>query len=255
MYAKVFAQIFDSSIADDFHLRHFFMDLLVLADPNGCVDMTPTAIAARTRIPLEQVTTMLAKLEQPDRESRTPDADGRRIERLDDHRSWGWHIINYNRFREIASEEQRRAKTRDRVAICRAKRQQNATGNASVTLGNASVTLANAGNAMQKEKETKRETKREDVGKLNSQGAAAAAPASSDSEWLQGLRADAAYTGIDVQREHSKMLRWCQENRRQPTRRRFVNWLNRCDRSITSPTSQPTGAPAGTAWRIDPTTI
>ena len=111
MYAKVFNQIFDSSIADDFRLRHFFMDMLVLADPNGCVDMTSTAIAARTRIPLEEVTAMLAKLEQPDHESRTPDADGRRIERLDDHRTWGWSIINYSRFREIASEDRRSSST------------------------------------------------------------------------------------------------------------------------------------------------
>jgi hypothetical protein len=146
MYAKVFAQIFDSSIADDFRLRHFFMDLLVLADADGVVDMTPTAIAARTRIPLEDVTAMLAKLEQPDPESRTPDADGRRIERLDEHRTWGWHLINYHRFRMIASDEQRREKTRERVARFKQKRQQNAAGN-------AVVTLANAGNAMQKQKQ------------------------------------------------------------------------------------------------------
>jgi len=146
MYAKVFAQIFDSSIADDFRLRHFFMDLLVLADMNGVVDMTPTAIAARTRIPLDDVLAMLAKLEQPDAESRTPDADGRRIERLDEHRTWGWHIINYSRFREIASEEQRREKTRERVATFRLKRQQKPPCN-------APVTLANACNAMQRQRQ------------------------------------------------------------------------------------------------------
>jgi len=157
MYVKVFSQIFDSSIADDFRLRHFFMDLLVLADPNGCVDMTQTAIAARTRIPLEEVTAMLCKLEQPDPESRTPDADGRRIERLDTHRTWGWHIINYSRFRQIASEAQRREKTRERVARFKAKRQQSATGNAPVTHGNAPVTPANAGNAMQKQKQMQKE--------------------------------------------------------------------------------------------------
>ena len=56
--------------------------------------MTPAALAARTRIPLEEVKAMLHTLEQPDPESRTPDADGRRIARLDEHRSWGWHIIN-----------------------------------------------------------------------------------------------------------------------------------------------------------------
>lgn len=111
MYAKVFSQIFDSSIADSYPLRHFFMDLLVLADCDGVVDMTPTAIAARTRIPLPEVTTMLGALEQPDPESRTPDHDGRRIARLDNHRTWGWCIINFAHFHRISSEEQRREKT------------------------------------------------------------------------------------------------------------------------------------------------
>jgi hypothetical protein len=145
VYAKVFSQIFDSSIADDFRLRHFFMDLLVLADVDGVVDMTTTAIAARTRIPLADVTTMLEKLEQPDPESRTPEAQGRRIERLDEHRTWGWSIINYHKFRMTASEEQRREKTRSRVAHFREKHQQKTTCN-------APVTLCNAGNAMQRQR-------------------------------------------------------------------------------------------------------
>lgn len=141
MYAKVFAQIFDSSIADDFRLRHFFMDMLVLADVNGVVDMTPTAIAARTRIPLKDVSVMLATLEQPDPESRTPDHDGRRIAKLDEHRTWGWCILNYDKFRSLASEEQRREKTRIRTEKWRKKR---------------SVTHCDAGDAMQRQMQTQK---------------------------------------------------------------------------------------------------
>ena len=43
MFTKVFVKIFDSSIAADLGLRHFFMDILVLADRDGLVDMTPMA--------------------------------------------------------------------------------------------------------------------------------------------------------------------------------------------------------------------
>jgi hypothetical protein len=32
MYAKMFKDIFDSSIADNRDLRHFFMDMITLAD-------------------------------------------------------------------------------------------------------------------------------------------------------------------------------------------------------------------------------
>ncbi len=157
MYAKVFAQIFDSSIADDYKLRHFFMDLLVLADINGVIDMTPTAIAGRTRIPLAEVTAHLAALEQPDPESRTPNHDGRRIAKLDDHRSWGWCIINYEKFRAIASEEQRRSKTRERTKKWRESQQK--------TARDVSVTLGDAGDAMQRER--KREAGESESPSLN----------------------------------------------------------------------------------------
>lgn len=148
MYAKVFTQIFDSSIADNYKLRHFFMDLLVLADINGVVDMTPAAIAGRTRIPIEEVHQYLAFLESPDTESRTPDHEGRRIVRLDEHRTWGWCILNYDKFRAIASEDQRKALTRERVRKHREKR---------VTPSNADVTPCNACNATQTEKQTEKQ--------------------------------------------------------------------------------------------------
>lgn len=138
MFAKVFVQIFDSSIADDYQLRHFFTDLIVLADRDGIVNMTASAISARTRVPLDMVRGFLSRLQEPDPESNTPDAEGRRIELIEpESRSWGWHIINYQKYRETASDEQRREKTKARVAKFKQKRQQNASGNAPLTQGNA----------------------------------------------------------------------------------------------------------------------
>jgi hypothetical protein len=139
MYAKVFAQIFDSSIANDYKLRHFFMDLLVLADSDGVVDMTHEAVSARTRIPIEDVITFISQLESPDLKSRTPDHEGRRLIRLDDHRDWGWLIVNYQTFRETATELQRREKTKARVRKHRASKNLKEGGNP-VTLCNALVT-------------------------------------------------------------------------------------------------------------------
>lgn len=137
MYAKVFAQIFDSSIADDYKLRHFFMDLLVLADSDGVIDMTPTAIASRTRIPLREVNHYLEKLESPDKRSRTPDDDGRRIKQTHPERGWGWVVINYDNYRRIADEEERKRKTRDRVSKYRETLRNKKDGNAAVTPSNA----------------------------------------------------------------------------------------------------------------------
>ena len=156
MFAKVFAQIFDSSIADNWQVRHVFEDLLKLADINGVVDMTHEAIARRTNVPLDVVTKAIQDLEQPDPKSRSKAEEGRRIVHLDKHRNWGWVIVNYQQYRQIASEEQRRAKGTERVRRLRAKRR-----NAHVTQCNAAETLGDASNARQKQTERKRQKQTE----------------------------------------------------------------------------------------------
>ena len=138
MYAKLFLQIFDSSIAENPDVRVTFMDMLILANRHGVVDMTHEAIARRTNRPLELIRSTIAIIEQPDPSSRTPHADGCRIKRLDAHRDWGWMIVNYDTFNKIASEEQRQEKTRERVKSFRAKSREDSNG--SVTQCNAPVT-------------------------------------------------------------------------------------------------------------------
>lgn len=56
--------------------------------------------------------------------------------------------------------------------------------------------------------------------------------ATSDEDWLNQLATNPAYTLIDVRREHSKMQTWCGVNRKMPTRRRFVAWLNRIEKPM-----------------------
>lgn len=145
MFAKVFSQIYDSSIVENPSVRFTFMDLLVLADRNGVVDMTHEAIARRTNRPIETIRKTILQLESPDNRSRTPDCNGARLKRLDDHRDWGWMIVNYHYFRQIASEEQRREKTLERVHKHRK------------TKPLPTVTHCNASNAMQRQKEKEKE--------------------------------------------------------------------------------------------------
>jgi len=108
MYAKVFSQIFESSIAEDYLTRLVFMDMLVLADPTGIVDMTASAISRRTNVPLEIVQPALRKLAAPDLESRNPEHEGRRIALLDDHRTWGWQILNFEGYHHLRDENAKR---------------------------------------------------------------------------------------------------------------------------------------------------
>lgn len=109
VFAKVFGQIFDSSIADDYNCRRMFMDLLVLADSDGVVDMTHDAISRRTNVPIEQVEKYIAQLQQPDPLSRSKLEQGKRIIPIDSERGWGWQIVNYHHYRKIRDEEARRS--------------------------------------------------------------------------------------------------------------------------------------------------
>lgn len=137
MFGKIFEQIYDSSVAEDWTVRIVFQDLIVLADVNGVVDRTPEAIARRTNVPLDVVRRAITTLESPDPVSRSPDEHGARIVRLDEHRDWGWEIVNYAKYRDIASEEQRREKTKLRTRKWRASKDLQSC-DAPVTLGDVS---------------------------------------------------------------------------------------------------------------------
>jgi hypothetical protein len=56
-----------------------------------------------------------------------------------------------------------------------------------------------------------------------------------DELWLNQLAANPAYTTTDVRREYAKMGAWCSVNRKMPTRRRFVAWLNRVEKPMDAP--------------------
>jgi hypothetical protein len=122
VFAKIFAQIFDSSISSDYMVRHIFMDLLVLADRDGVVDMTLDAISRRTNVPEELVAHAIAELMKPDRKSRSHEEQGCRLLAIDSHRDWGWQIVNYEHYRNIKDEEARRTYFRDKQRESRQSR-------------------------------------------------------------------------------------------------------------------------------------
>lgn len=127
MFAKVFSQIFDSTIAENYKVRHIFMDLLVMADSDGVVDKTPEAISRIANIPLDEVKESLSALAEPDEKSRTKENDGRRIELIDSTRDWGWRIVNFLKYREIRDEEARRIANRSYKREQRKRQQMSAS--------------------------------------------------------------------------------------------------------------------------------
>jgi hypothetical protein len=143
LYVKIFEQIFDSSVSEDYQTRLVFTDLLVLADEEGIVDMTVEAIARRTNVPLEIVRTGIQKLEQVDPQSRSKDEGGRRLIRLDDHRDWGWRIVNYEKYRMLRTKEDRKQYHRDYYRSNRSK-EAKASQQDSTALNNSQQTQPSA---------------------------------------------------------------------------------------------------------------
>jgi hypothetical protein len=109
MYGKIFRQMYKGSMSrQGWEAIVTMQQFIVLADRHGEVDMTLEAMAAETTIPIDVLRRGVETLSQPDPGSRSPDEDGRRIVLLDDHRDWGWRLVNYEKYRKLQSEEDRR---------------------------------------------------------------------------------------------------------------------------------------------------
>lgn len=137
MYGKVYKSMFHGSMYGNPDGIITMMVLIALADREGYVDMTPQAIAATTSIPLGIIERGLEYLARTDPASRTPAEDGRRIVLIDEHRPWGWKIVNYQHYRDLRNEEARREQWRQ------AKRRER-SGAAKSTKVNGVSTRVNA---------------------------------------------------------------------------------------------------------------
>jgi hypothetical protein len=113
-FVRVFLKILDSSIAEDYRVRHVFEDLFKLCDyKTGVLDMTRQSLSRRLNMPIEEINRAIEKLESPDPNSRDQQFDGRRIEKLDAHRDWGWKILNWEKYREILKKSSGAERTRN----------------------------------------------------------------------------------------------------------------------------------------------
>lgn len=130
MYGKIFDSIYDGTLAEDWRALITFQQFIILSDADGMVDMTPQSISRRTGIPIEHIKAGIEILEKEDKFSRTPDEKGKRLELIDDHRPWGWHIVNHEKYKNMRDADTIRAQTRERVRRHREKKRSVTQGNA-----------------------------------------------------------------------------------------------------------------------------
>jgi len=108
MYGKIFDSIYDGTLVEDWRALVTFQQMIILCDAEGQIDMTQYAISRRTGIPIEHIEAGIKILESPDPCSRSPEEDGRRIIRLDNHRNWGWKLVNHAAYRGMKDHQARR---------------------------------------------------------------------------------------------------------------------------------------------------
>lgn len=116
MYGKIFAQMYDGTLAENWKALITFQQMIILCDDQGIIDMTPNSISSRTGIPLEYIKEGIEFLEKEDPYSRRPDEGGKRIVLIDDHRPWGWRIVNHLFYRKMSSYEDKKRADRERIA-------------------------------------------------------------------------------------------------------------------------------------------
>ena len=220
-YTKLHASILTSTIwLESDHVRIVWITLLALANKDGIVQGSVPGLASVARVPVDKAREAITRLLSPDPDSRSHTVEGRRIEEI----QGGWRLINFEYYRKLHSEEQRKEYKRLWMAE---KRKE------STTVHNCpqESTLDNVDTSRSKKQKTEAKT---------------------ESEWLASLASDPANAGIDVPKEADRCRFWCSNNRRQFTRRTFVNWLLRADRTVAGQagkrdTTVPWQRPATTA--------
>lgn len=110
-YTKLFSSILDSTIwQTPIHVKVVWITMLAMVDQDGEVQASVPGLAIRAGVERAQCEQALAILSAPDPDSRTPTAEGRRIEAV----AGGWRLINHAVYRHKMSVEERREKEAER---------------------------------------------------------------------------------------------------------------------------------------------
>ena len=140
-YTKLFSSILDSTIwQEPQETKLVWITMLAMSDQNGEVQASLPGLAARSGVSLSSCAIAIERLLSPDKYSRTKDDEGRRIEEIDG----GWMLLNHAKYREMATDDDRKAKAAIRSKRHYEKTKRNQKPNASLTLSSLQIPQAEA---------------------------------------------------------------------------------------------------------------
>lgn len=121
-YTKLFNTIITSTIWSESHAtRIVWVTLMAMADQNGEVLATVPGLARMAAVTVDECRDAINLFMSPDPYSRSQDDEGRRLEVIEG----GWALLNYKKYREMANDDDRKAKASARTARYRAKLKRN----------------------------------------------------------------------------------------------------------------------------------
>lgn len=136
-YAKLFSTLLTSTVWSEADAtRIVWITMLALANQHGEVYATIPGLARFANVGRDDCEHALMIFMSPDKDSRTPDDEGRRIEKIEG----GWLLLNYPKYRMMGSKEDEKSKSAERVRRFRDKQKRNDEGNDNVTPCNGDVT-------------------------------------------------------------------------------------------------------------------
>jgi hypothetical protein len=139
-FSKLDSGITDSSCWSlPYHVRVVWVSFLAKKDENGFVNVAYSRMPAIANVTPEEFDEAIRILESPDKESRTKDHDGRRLERFEG----GWLVLNHEKYR--LHSEIVRDQSRERVRRFREKNRNVTPGNVTCALPSVSVSSLSSG--------------------------------------------------------------------------------------------------------------
>lgn len=123
-YNKLFSTLVTSTVwCEPDTTRIVWITLLAMADKNGNIQSSIPGLAKLAGVSLEATERALQTFMEPDKYSRTPDNEGRRLEAHEG----GWHMLNHGKYRAILSEESIRASKAAYMRRVRSEQGNNST--------------------------------------------------------------------------------------------------------------------------------
>lgn len=121
MFAKLFSSITESSLwSEPKEVRLLFVTMLAKADQSGFVEASIPGLARVANLSVEETELSLDCLQSPDKYSKNPDNEGRRVLAV----PGGFVLLNYEDYRARRSTEERREYMREYMQAYRGKGKQ-----------------------------------------------------------------------------------------------------------------------------------